>query len=181
MSLYTIGLRDPGENLDRDTGLPVVAIAGCKVDQSIIGRRDGYNKVIRDQIARHGVPAYSFKPWESVLFNHQEYFDRRAGSKALGRLRTNGPALESDHQRWSMRLVSSDDDTASELKLIRGSDTQTVLTVRKRDAEVDVLVGPNGSEFAVIRYVWNQVFWRYVAVDLRRGLRLRSRFVRVGN
>ncbi|MBE9126498.1 MULTISPECIES: carboxypeptidase-like regulatory domain-containing protein [unclassified Coleofasciculus] len=51
-SIYTVGLREPGGTaVDQETGLPVVAIAGCIVDDSILGRRDGYNDRIREWVA----------------------------------------------------------------------------------------------------------------------------------
>lgn len=49
-SIYTVG--KPGDHaVDQQTDFPLVAIAGCIVDYSIIGRRDGYNDRMRQWAA----------------------------------------------------------------------------------------------------------------------------------
>ncbi len=46
-SIYTVG-KPGGSTVDEQTGLPLVAIAGCVVDDSIMGRKDGYNAQIAE-------------------------------------------------------------------------------------------------------------------------------------
>lgn len=47
-SIYTVGLWHPNSAaVDQQTGFPVVSIGGCIVDDSILGRMNGYNERIR--------------------------------------------------------------------------------------------------------------------------------------
>lgn len=48
-SIYTVG-KPGGSVVDQQTGFPLVAIAGCVVDDSIIGRRDGYNDRMKEWV-----------------------------------------------------------------------------------------------------------------------------------
>ncbi|HEY9636177.1 MAG TPA: hypothetical protein V6D14_22415 [Coleofasciculaceae cyanobacterium] len=49
-SIYTVG--KPGaRTVDQQTGFPLVAIAGCSVNDSILGRRDGYNDRMKELVA----------------------------------------------------------------------------------------------------------------------------------
>lgn len=50
-TLYIVG-KPSGATVDEQTGLPLVAIAGCRVDDSILGRRDGYNQRVQQWVAQ---------------------------------------------------------------------------------------------------------------------------------
>lgn len=52
-SIYTVGLWRPNSPaVDQETGLPLVPIAGCVVDDSIMGRMNGYNDRIKEWAAQ---------------------------------------------------------------------------------------------------------------------------------
>ena len=174
MCIYSAGMRDPGEWLDRESGLPVVAIAACSFDERTLGRLQGYNQTIRNHVARNGSPPYSFKRWESELFALKAYFDGAAVLAPPVSIRSDGPPFVSEDQTWTLRLVKPPDQEVSELRLTRSAATLIVLTARPQDDEMQILIGPAGSEFAVLRYQHRGAFSKYVAIDVRRGVRLRS-------
>jgi hypothetical protein len=60
-TLYLSGLQMSLEHLDKETGLPYRVIAGCVVDDGIVGREQGHDETIREHIKAHGLPASSFK------------------------------------------------------------------------------------------------------------------------
>jgi len=60
-SIYVYGLRPESENQDQETGLPYQAIAGCLVDERILGRAVGHNERIAEYIKEHGLPRNSSK------------------------------------------------------------------------------------------------------------------------
>jgi hypothetical protein len=58
-TIYVYGLRPESENEDPETGLPVQGIAGCLVDQRIVGRAAGHNERIVEYIKKQGFPGKS--------------------------------------------------------------------------------------------------------------------------
>jgi hypothetical protein len=60
-SIYVYGLRPASENQDQETGLPYQGIAGCLVDERIVGRAVGHNERIAEYIKEHGLPSNSSK------------------------------------------------------------------------------------------------------------------------
>jgi hypothetical protein len=60
-SIYVYGLRPESENQDQETGLPYQGIAGCLVDERIVGRAVGHNERIAEYIKEHGLPSNSTK------------------------------------------------------------------------------------------------------------------------
>jgi hypothetical protein len=178
MSIYSAGLHDPGEWLNRETGLPIRAIGVCSIDASTQGRRDGYNQTIRGHIARDGLPRYSFNRWASDLFDLQSFVERRSSVTPTIRVRTDGPAFVSPDHVWSLRVVKTAADV-SELRLTMGSSTVAVFRAHESPVEMELVVGPDDSQFAVLAFPVHDVFRRYVAIDLRRGLVLRSTDTRV--
>jgi hypothetical protein len=169
--LYVYGMRAPG-NLDRETGLPKVQIAGCEVDDSILGRAAGHNDLIREHIQRNGPPAYSFKRWERELFDLKSFFE---GSPAV-------KAAIGDRPRWSpdgkyaLQLVvqpEADGKKRSAWKILDRDGGPPRIVAPLGDHDRPILVwGPRGSGFAAFKY---EVSDRpsYWALDLRTGRCLR--------
>src|SRR5262249_41063573 len=104
-SLYTYGLRDSGEFLDQETGLPLKAIAGCVVDSKSEGLADGHNKRIRESIAEKGLPTNSFKRWEKQLFDLKHYYLAKTKTADPTPWRLDGPASKSPNGKHTLRLV----------------------------------------------------------------------------
>jgi hypothetical protein len=178
-TVYTCGLRMALENLDRETGLPYRAIAGCIIDDEIIGRARGHNERIAEHIKAHGPPSSSFKPWEKELFGLKAYFNERLQVATPQPLDADGPALRSPDGRYSVRAVK----VTSEEKGRRKSERMAV-EVRTNgvahepemvwlgDGPLNLLWGPEGSAFAVLRQSGGPSP-AYLALDLRRGVWLR--------
>lgn len=53
-SIYTFG-KPGGSGIDQQTGFPLVAIAGCVIDDSILGRSNGYNDTMREWAAAQAI------------------------------------------------------------------------------------------------------------------------------
>jgi hypothetical protein len=101
------GLRRGLEFLDRETGLPQQPIAGCVVDNTIIGRAAGHNGRIKEFIAERGLPGNSFKRWEKELFDLKGYYGRRKKTERPIHLAFGGPVAKSPDGKYTLRLVTT--------------------------------------------------------------------------
>lgn len=77
-TIYVQGTDAIGEKLDEDTGLNSTWIAGCFQSDFILGRAEGHNERLEELIDLHGIPSYSRKKWEDVLFALSNYFSARS-------------------------------------------------------------------------------------------------------
>jgi hypothetical protein len=179
-TLYVYGLRRGGDNLDRETGLPYEPIAGCVVDDTILGRANGHNARIKESIAAHGLPANSFKRWEKDLFDLKGYVETHLKAGPAVPLKVDGPAAKSPDGKHSIRVAKVttksvvDDKPYERVVLIvddgRASDRPFSLV--GLEGEPRLLWGPEGSGFAVVLYknLWGE---QAEAIDLHRGWWLR--------
>jgi hypothetical protein len=181
-AFYIYGTRESPEFLDRKTGLPCDVIAGCVVNNTILGRAAGYNDRINEYIVERGLPSNSFKRWEKELFDLQGYFEKRAKTAKPHRLTLGGPAAispDGESAIWLVRKQSKErDGTMSDY-------LQFVVTVGAVDrkpfgahdgaSNIEVFWGPNGSGFAVIR-AQEEKLTVYTAVDVKRGKSLRIEY-----
>jgi hypothetical protein len=181
-TIYTYGLRNLFEYLDRKTGLPEKGIAGCVVDDTIMGRGAGHNARIAEYIKEHGLPSNSFKRWEKELFDLKTYYESRTEAERPHRLTRGDPALRSPDGRYTFRPVKTwfekDDGRLTDtLGIAVGGDgiRHDVLTVLWDEGDTDFLWGPEGSGFAVVRCMWKEKPW-YMALDLKRGRWLREQW-----
>jgi len=192
-TLYTYGLRMGFENLDRKTGLPYKTIAGCVVDSQIMGRASGHNDRISAYINTHGLPPNSFKEHEGALFDLKGFFDRESKAQEPSRLKAGDRALKSPDGKYSIRPVESsfrkdDGSPGAMLNLVITGEVAThrSLPVFWDEGETDLLWGPRGSRFAVLRCKMvkrrNDYFsCFYLAVDLQRGEWLREESLKKDN
>lgn len=81
-SIYTVG-KPGGQAIDEQTDFPLVAIAGCIVDDSIIGRRDGYNDRMREWAAARKAVESSKSTFDSQQNSPQQ--SRELSSGITGR------------------------------------------------------------------------------------------------
>jgi hypothetical protein len=170
-TLYTYGLRDRDgiEDLDRKTGLPFEAIAGCVVYDKLLGRAAGHNRRIAKYIEEHGLPSNSFKRWEKELFDLESYFAKRRKTEKPIPLIVGLPAEKSPDGKYAMRraqkprglIVSVDGIDHKALWISYGN--------------IDFFWGPKDSGFAVIR-TSGVDGTSFMAVDFKRGRRLRETF-----
>jgi hypothetical protein len=174
------GLRSLFEHLDRETGLPERGIAGCRVDDEILGRAAGHNERIADSIKEHGLPGSSFKRWEKELFDLKGDYGSRIKTEKPHRLTVGGPAVKSSDGRYTIRPVKSqfkkDDGSLGDvLGVVVGVDgvDHEALKVFIDQGKTDFFWGPKDSGFAVIRSERKDESC-YMALDLKRGHWLRE-------
>jgi hypothetical protein len=178
-TIYVYGLPSAHENLDRKTGLPRQAIAGCVMDDAILGRAAGHNDRIAEYIREHGPPSNSFKRWEKELFDLKGYYESRLKAERPHRLASGGPVVRSPDGRVTIHPVKiqyrKDGSLAEILGLVVGGDgvEHEASWVPGDEGGTDLLWGPKGSGFAVVRCEGKDKP-RYMALDLRRGRWLRE-------
>jgi hypothetical protein len=181
-TLYSFGLRLSLDFVDRETGLPIDAIAGCVVDDSILGRALGHNERIREHIKAHGLPANSFKPWEKQLFGLKEYVGVQEKVKPI-ELVLGGPTVKSPDGKYAIRpvhghLPNRDGRTRDCLAIIISVDGVSLKELLMiHPDKVSLVWGPPASRFAVV-YVRDPEYEEYAAIDLQRGRFLREEFDR---
>jgi hypothetical protein len=177
-TLFTrIGLADTC-NIDRGTGLPVRGLSCCR---HVIGdseRVKGHNDHIAQYIRWNGLPRNTFKPWVRELLDLYHYFDGRSLRDVPLRLLVDGPAIVSPDGRHSVRLVQRAKDTvctfdSRRVVIYAGNVVLHEHFAHFEKGDSDLLWGPKGSRFAVIRSVCEKKE-HYVAYDLRTGSRLRE-------
>src|SRR5262249_15348921 len=106
-TIYEYGMRSTWltEHMNRRTGLPYKAIAGCEGDGESLAVAEAHNKPIDDYIAKQGLPANSFKPWDKDLFALRAFHESRSKTAPPQRPALNGPALRSPDGRHAVRLI----------------------------------------------------------------------------
>jgi hypothetical protein len=166
------------EHLDQETGLPKRPIARCVVGAEIFGREVGHNETIRKSITAHGLPSNSFKKWEKELFDLKGFWGRQMKTTQPIPLHAGGPLLKSPDGRFTIQPVKpeekgSDGVIHHDLGLRvsgNGSGPRTEDIIWS--GETDLLWGPQGSRFAVIR-CRGKTSVDYMALDLQRVAWLR--------
>lgn len=181
-ALFTYGLRPSFEPLDRQTGLPIQAVAGCIVNDEILGRAAGNNDRIHEYVLKNGLPPGSFKPWEKELGDLITYVAAQSKERPAGKIAPGGKALTSPDGKFSIRAVTTKVEKGP------GQSFETmgyVLTVENVDRpqaeffggnEAEVTWGPAGSGFVVLRgrSEYSQVFQ---AIDMKSGRVIGSEYL----
>jgi hypothetical protein len=153
--LYAYGRRDPGAGLDRETGLPILVIAGCFVDEETLGRAHGHDERVREHIAAHGLPPSSRKAFEADLFDLRGYLSRAAPD--LRDLEMNGSWSISHDGRLRVRVFRTDGESASirAASVVEGGPAELllggILPRGFRDQGLVFAPGPRGSDTLVVR------------------------------
>jgi hypothetical protein len=183
-TIYAYGLRELGELLNRETGLPYKFVAGCVVNEEIEARTAGHNDTITKYIRERGLPRHTFKRWEKELFDLEGYRRSRLQTEKAYSLSPDGPGVNSADGKYTIRLVKSSTgradgsvrDTSSVVVSVAGVDrTPSTNLWVAHEANLDFLWGPADSGFAVIRCQGkNRAL--LLAVDLHTGKWLREEF-----
>jgi hypothetical protein len=185
-TLYVFGLRMGDEDLDRKTGLPYKTIAGCAIDSHVLGLAAGHDERINAHINTHGLPPNSFKKYEGDLFDLLGFFDRESKAHQPARLTVGDAILKSPDGRYSIRAVekpfTKDNGSRGTMLYlaITGDDgAERSLPVFWHESVTELLWGPRGSRFAVVRCKTaakpdDYFSCFYLAVDLERGKSLRE-------
>jgi hypothetical protein len=176
-SLLGIGMGDACY-IDRDTGLPIRGLSCCVRRAGDSERVMGHNDHIAQYICWHGLPTNTLKPWEKDLLDLYHYFDNRSRTDAPKRLLAGGPAVASPDGRNSVRLVEGAKgaglpNSARRVVITAGDVVLYEWFAHFEKGDSDLLWGPAGSRFAVIRSVCEKRE-HYVAYDLRTGRHLRD-------
>ena len=179
-TIYTFGLRSLFEHLDRDTGLPYEVIAGCEVDDEILGRAAGHNDRVLEQIKKDGPPGYSFKRWEKELFDLKGFYEPPSRAGKVHRLSLGDPAIKSPDGGVTIHAVkrsfTKDDGGLGESLAVEITVNGVVKKPQRiffDEGDSDFCWGPKGSNFAVVRSRGKGEPW-FMALDLRTGQRLRE-------
>lgn len=179
-TLYIYGHRLSFDNLDRETGLPYNAIAGCVIDSGLVGRADGHDDRIKESIAAHGLPANSFKRWEKELCDLKGYVALRLEAGPAISLKVDGPPTKSPDGKHSVRAGKVTEKSVVDGKpheyivliVDDGRVSDRPVTLIGFEGEPRLLWGPEGSGFAVVLY--KELGGEQAeAIDLHRGWWLR--------
>lgn len=174
-TLYTCGLGDLFERLDRDTGLRYQAIAGCVVDDAVLGRSRGHNDTIRKFIATKGLPTNSFKRWEKDVFALREYFENAAKGAPQFPLAAGDFGHSSPNEEFSVRLVRRPAQSL-EIEVTQPGNMPLSAEIIVGDT-VECVWGPKDSRFLVARSVRaEKKLICYMALDLSSARWLRFEF-----
>jgi hypothetical protein len=157
-AIFVFGLRRSADLIDKETGLPFEPIAGCMVDDGVLGRAAGNNDRIRESIAKNGPPANSLKKWEKELFDLKGYVAACEKAAAPDRLVLGGAGSKSPDGKFTVRAVPSGVKVAEGSRIdplgivvtSGGVDLPKVEFFRPSGGPVEVVWGPEGSGFFVL-------------------------------
>jgi hypothetical protein len=149
-------------NLDPETGLGVMPLAGCVLTAEVLGRTEGNSESVREWIKAHGLPANSLLRWKDELTDLPAFFAAREKAGATIALKIGGPDLRSPDGRFSLRQVATQVKRGilpyvrtvttvglevSEEGTIRGVMTDYWVS----DGLIVLAWGPPGAPFAVVK------------------------------
>lgn len=169
--VYSFGLmRVDGDRVHWSTGLPVEAIAGCVVDDSIVDRATGYNETVQAWIAEHGKPpANSLKPWEKELKDVVACFNAAGQAKPVPigaePLRVFGDADE----KHAISITAPNEKGEHYLVLATDAGEVRHLISPESARGAVVKAGPTGSMTVLLRTPGREGEEMYQLYELRRG------------
>jgi hypothetical protein len=177
-TIYSLGGLIMGDVclVDRDTGLPIRLTTGCVIGPGDRERVHGHNDHIQQYIRWHGLPGNTLKPWLNHLLDLKRFFDEQSHAEAPRRLFPGGSAVVSPDGTNSVRPIAGvkDDGSPSDSLKVIIAEGDLVLGdwyVRIGKGDSDLVWGPEGSRFAVVRSI-SEKTESYEAYDLRTGLLL---------
>jgi hypothetical protein len=157
LSYGMLGMSD----LDPETGLAVVPIAGCVVGEDVLGRTEGNNDRVRTWVKEHGPPANSLVRWKDELSDLPAFFAAKTKVGATVPLRIGGPNLTSPDGRFTLRQVAVRVNKAPTpfdrtvttigLEVSERGTIREVMTDDWGDGLTDLVWGPPGAPFAVVK------------------------------
>lgn len=175
-TVLTYGLRMTSNLLDEETGLPYETIAGCIVNDSIVGRAAGNYDAIREFIAKNGPPANSMKPWMKDLDDLAAFVKARREAEPVVRLTPGDRGSKSPDGKYTARIVPTaqkgpDGQAFRGVDLILGVGGKELATrpyLSIDDRAPGLVWGPTNSGFLVLseRSGSEEIYW---AIDARTG------------
>jgi hypothetical protein len=138
------------EFVDRRTGLRLWYM-GDVTDRGTVGYVHGYNTTVDDYIARKGIPVYSWKEWEGIIFNARDYYDRQAKSQPPSSLRKGIGSLKSPYSNATITLQINNMGIYFICLDADFSNCNTPWPVSPQDEELKCVWGPEGSKLLFIK------------------------------
>lgn len=148
-------------DLDPETGLAEVSIAGCVVTEDVLGRTEGNNDRVRAWIKEHGPPPNSLVRWKDELSDMPAFFAAKAKLGETVQLRIGGPTLASPDGRYTLRQVATQVKkglppvvrtvTTVGLEMSERGVVRKLLTDDWGDGLTELAWGPPGAPFAVVK------------------------------
>jgi hypothetical protein len=165
--------------IDPETGLLLRSL-GCIANSGTDGYLEGYNHTIQSWIKENGPPAYSWKPWEEIVFNLTSYFDRRSSQESPAILRIEGSGIKGPNSNSIITLKPNNTNKQYYRLCISGTSNNcdTVVPFPLENGELKILFGPQGSNLVIVRGVSSRLKARMGtgAFDLKREKWLRSEY-----
>jgi len=138
------------EFVDRASGLNL-RYMGDVTDQGSDGYVQGYNATVKSFIREKGIPAYSWKRWESIIFNAGKYFDRRLKIQQPLILREGSTGFKS---LYSSAMVTLQISSGGSHLICLGSGfgkCDMVWPISPLNGELQCVWGPEGSHLLFVR------------------------------
>ena len=153
--------------VDEEMGLPV-RLGGCLVPIGYDERARGHNDHVKQYIRWNGLPKNSLKPWVRELFHLARYFEERSCLGPPVRLFACGPPVTSPHKNNGVRLMTPRTPDFLRVAIFAGSNILGNLVMPSESGECDLVCGPDGSRFVVLRSFRDDKV-HHMAGDLRTG------------
>jgi hypothetical protein len=158
--LFSYGMLGMSD-LDPETGLAEVSLAGCVVGEDVLGRAEGNNVRVRAWIKEHGPTSNSLVRWKGDLSDLPAFFAAKAKIAATVQLQIGGPTLTSPDDRYTLRQVATHVKkgpppavrtvTTLGLEVSERGVVREVLKDDWGDGLTDLAWGPPGAPFAVVK------------------------------
>jgi hypothetical protein len=167
------------EHVDRATGLYLWSMGWDIHDKGTEGYVAGYNSTVHAYVEKNGIPTYSWKKWEDIIFNAAAYFDRDPSIKPeILRNGSVGITLPD-----SKTLISLKTNSTGNIYLIcfgvDSSICETAWPVSPVNEELKCIWGPIGSNLLFIRGLYGRTKIPVTGVlEVNRGLELRFDYIR---
>lgn len=138
------------EFVDRTTGLNV-RYMGDVTDQGSDGYVKGYNTTVYEFFRYKGIPHYSWKRWENIIFNAGEYFERSSKIRQPSILRDGAVGVKSPYSSATITLRIN---STGIYLICLGSDfgnCNMVWPISPQNGELQCVWGPEGSNLLFVK------------------------------
>jgi len=162
------------ELVDRATGLHLWSM-GDMTDRGTNGYVAGYNDTVHANIRANGIPSYSWKKWEGIIFNAGDYFAKRSLREPPISLHVGGSSITNALSNSVITLRPNGSGTGYLISVTANLDNWvTTWPVSPEDGELSCIWGPAGSDLLIVRGLYARSSSPVTAVlDAHRGIWLR--------
>lgn len=169
--LLTFGMPLPGPALDVETGLPLRPIAGCLVDDGILGRAEGYNATVRGALAQHGALRGSLSPWRELIVDPAAHLGADPARPEPGVFHDPSGSHRLRFDEGRLALLDPTESGEND-----GSDSGPIVLQGIAPGTLALHWGPPGSGLVIAELAQERAL-QLVVIDLRRALVLHRRSV----